>query len=334
MYYQSWDEPNSISNGSNWTNLQGYIVSAPVAITTEWGFLYVFVLGLDRGLWFKYHDGNRWAPEGPYWFPLGGYFISSPAVVSRATEGIEIVGRGPGNVFWHGFLPSDGSGISWENLGGDFTSQASVVAWGPNRLDVVGRGQEGDFLWKYWNGTTWSSKWVSLGGDFASPPTLVSKQADRLSLYGIDRDGNLLHTWWDGKKWDNQWDNQRGSLGTTISLQQSPTAAGLKQRYDIFAVDKEGVLVHKVWTGSQYLPWEKLAKNVTSAPAVASWSENHLDVFALNSVKNVVHQAWDGKTWSPSISEADNLGGDFINFGEISTPPLQVQNSGAPLIEL
>lgn len=302
-------------------------------IAPESGNLHVFVLSSDWGIRVKYNDGNRWVPNDQDWIPLGAYYFSPPAVASGATEGIDLVARSPGNDFWHASTRDGYDHLSWESLGGDFTSQPSVVAWGPNRLDVVGRGQEGDFLWKYWNGTTWSSEWVSLGGDFASSPTLVSKQANRLSLYGIDRNGNLQHQWWDGRKW-GRWENLGGSLNTAIALQQSPASDGLKQRYDIFAVNKQGVLLRSVWTGSKTLPWEELGKTIISAPAVASWTQNHLDVFGLNSVKALVHQAWDGKTWSPSISEANNLGGDFINFDELPPRLRPASSSRVPLLEL
>lgn len=313
LYHQSWDDPSDISNGSGWTYLGGTIIGPPAVTAPELGNLHVFVRGGDGGVWVKYFDGNTWLPNNRDWISLGGYFTSSPAVAISGPDGVDIVGRGGDNHLWYGSTRDGYRALPWMDLGGFFSSEPSAVAWGPCRLDIFARGNDGAYWWKYRSGATWSSEWVSLGGNFSSAPVAVSKQANRITVFGIDQNGDLLHQWFDGKAWVQTWENIGGSLSSTVSVLTTTTEAGLK-RFDIFGVDKANVLSRKVLTGLEWLPWEKHCKSAVSAPAVVSWSPNHLDVVALDPSGQMVHQSWDGKNWSPDITTCHQLGGNFIDF--------------------
>ena len=313
LYHKQWTNPSNISEGTAWTDLRGYLGGDPIVIAHESSNLSVLTLsGSDGALWYKYYDGETWYPSAGSWESLRGHYVSSFAAVSSDPARIDTFGRGRDSAIYHGSLRDNFRNNTFENLGGPFAGQPAAAAWGPDRLDVFARGTDGAIWWKAWNGAVWQSKWTSLGGSFVSAPTAVSKEIGHLSVFGINEDGELLTKYFENGAWSTAWGNLGGNLSSTIAV-QTTSVFGTK-RYDIFAVDKEQVLSQKIWTGSSWLPWVKHFGPVISAPTVTSTGCDRLDLFVLNPDHNLTHHAWSGDQWSPSISEGENVGGEFLGF--------------------
>ena len=105
-----------------------------------------------------------------------------------------------------------------------------------------------------------------------------------------------------------------------------------KDRIDLFTVDEDAGLVHRVfvsgtwsepeslggtlasapaatawavdgqlwnryWDGKSWHPWESLGGSLTGTPAASSWSADRIDVFAPGRDGGTWHRWWDGTRW-------------------------------------
>lgn len=200
------------------------------------------------------------------------------------------------------------------SLGGSFVSQPAAVSWGPEHLDVFATGIDDAIWWKGWNETTWSSSWRSLGGNFVSAPTVVSKDVGRLSVFGISQNGGLLTKYFDNGAWSSEWNDLGGNLSTTIAVHISALADGRK-RYDVFAVDQDGVLSQITSPGSGWSTWTKHpGQSLISAPAISDQRVDRLDLFALSSRQSIVFYNWNETRFPAARRGGTNLGGNYINF--------------------
>ena len=96
--------------------------------------------------------GAGMGPLQEGWEPLGGKFLTPPAVVSWGPGRIDIFAIGLDGAMYHkawdnGWHPSPDE---WELLGGSFASPPAVVAWGRERLDIFGIGKDFGVLHKAW----------------------------------------------------------------------------------------------------------------------------------------------------------------------------------------
>lgn len=92
----------------------------------------------------KYWNGRRWSD----WESLGGILESIPAVVSHASDRIDVYAKGTDSALWH--LEWTGSQWkAWESIGGVIQSPPAVASWGKDRIDVFALGTD-HALWHNW----------------------------------------------------------------------------------------------------------------------------------------------------------------------------------------
>jgi hypothetical protein len=121
-HWQSWEEL-----GQGFTMLY-----SPAAASWAVGRLDVFVVGTDHQLWTKVFDNGQWS-GGPTWngyWPLGGYFISSPGAGSLGAGHLDATGLGHDYQVYHAWY--GGQWSPWAGLGVPgtfFTSAPAVVDW-------------------------------------------------------------------------------------------------------------------------------------------------------------------------------------------------------------
>ena len=81
----------------------------------------IVAMGTDNAYYYKFWDGGQWQPSETEFYPKGGSFASSPAVVSWGENRLDIYGVGIDSFLKHrtwygtGWYPEDGS---FETLGG------------------------------------------------------------------------------------------------------------------------------------------------------------------------------------------------------------------------
>lgn len=292
-----------------WYNLGGNFTGDPIPVALESGELIIFARFSDDALWYQISRRELWYSRELPWIKFGGRYASSFAVVKLGSSSVNIFGRGHDGAIYHTSF-HDKINVS---LGGSFDSQPAAVSWGPGRLDVFARGTDNAIWWKNWNGTAWSSDWRTLGGSFVGAPTVVSKDVGRLTVFGINPNGGLLTKYFDKGAWSS-WNDLGGNLSTTIAVHISATGSGSK-RYDVFAVDREGVLSQITSPGSGWLSWVKFpGSSLVSAPAISDQRLDRLDVFALNSQQSLVLYNWNETKPPAARAGGSSLGGKFINF--------------------
>ena len=273
----------------------------------------VFGLGTDGGMFHKSWDGMGWLPAG--WQPLGGRFISAPAVVSWGKDRLDVFCVGASGRMFHkswdgkGWYPAD-----WQPLGGRFISAPAVVSRGKDRLDVFGVGTDGRMLYKSWDGKGWhpSADWEPLGGTFISAPAVVSWGVDRLDVFGVGTSGGMFHKSLDGKGWHPSADWE--PLGGQFISSPAVVSWG-KDRLDVFGVGTDGRMFHKSWGDKGWYPsagWQPLGGTFISSPAVVSRGKDRLDVFGVGTDGGMFHKSWAGKGWIPPAAWQP-VGGDYTS---------------------
>lgn len=299
-----------------WTNMGGNLIGDPIPVVYESGYLTVFGRGSDNALWYKSCNRMPFYCSNLPWTKIGGTWTSSFAVVNIGPSSVAIFGTAYDGVIRCIFLNDNVFNGTIESMSGlSPTSQPAAVSWGSGRLDIFARGTDNAIWWYFWDGTTWSQEWYSLGGKFVSAPTVASKDVGRLTVFGVNEKGALLTKYFENGAWSYQWNDLGGNLSTTVSVQTTTTDAGLK-RYDIFAVDTEGFLSQKTWTGSAWLSWVK-HPGISLGSAPASTSQGRLDllwVFGLDLQQAMVRYSWSKSDSITSYPEGIDLGGQFINF--------------------
>jgi sialidase-1 len=143
--------------------------------------------------------------------------------------------------FWNG--APDNVNPQWHNLAGIFVSAPAAVSWSNGRVDVFGLGLDRAMYHKSWNGAAWPTDWERLGGIFTSAASVVSWGLTSL-IFSRGSDFTLRHRAYDGTTWLNEWQNLGGSLASP------PTAVSWgPNRLDVFAIGKDGMLIHRWWDG-------------------------------------------------------------------------------------
>jgi hypothetical protein len=82
----------------------------------------------------------------------------------------------------------------------------------------------------------------------------------------------------------------------------------------VFARGTNNTLYHNRFDG-RWSGWGSLGGNLTSAPAVASWSDGRMDVFARGPDLAIYHKWYERGWWS----EWSSIGGNFSSGPAITT---------------
>lgn len=249
LWHAWWD-------GSNWHGFEdlGGVIPAwertglpsgvpPAAVARQTNWVDVFALGMDKGLYVKWWDGQKWSE----WVDLGGVLTSPPAASSWGPNNIDVFGLGKDKSLWH--LWWDGQKWSaWEDLGGKLTSAPAAVGRQHNWVDVFYRGQNNHLWTRWWDGQKWSGE-VDLGGVLTSAPTASSWGPNNIDVFYRGQNNALWHRWWDGQKWSGEED-----LGGTLA--SAPAAVARQPNYvHVFAVGMDRTLYTKGWYGQAWSDW-------------------------------------------------------------------------------
>jgi hypothetical protein len=144
---------SSYTDGTTWTDFEnhgGNLASAPVAVSREGGFVDVFAIFNDGGLYHSWWDTQIWND----WEPLGGSYVGEPAAVCRTAGQIDVFVTGSDQHLYHHSFSNN----SWalpEKLAYVLVESPTVSSTGPEELDlfIPATGSELDHL--QWNGQTW-----------------------------------------------------------------------------------------------------------------------------------------------------------------------------------
>ena len=160
----------------------------PAVVATDSNELHVFVRTSGHSLKYTYWGGESWSA----WDILGGAPIySSPSVVSRGAEMIDIVARGESSqVLWRNALGD------WTAFDGTIQDAPAIASWGPDRMDLFARGTDNSLLHSSWDPSTSWSDWENLGGPIYSSPAAVSWGPGRIDVFARGEAGNLIHIWY------------------------------------------------------------------------------------------------------------------------------------------
>lgn len=272
-----------------------------------------YIYGVDDGAILKEHASEHWYdPEGlsnsPR--PIGGMRTDPGSLVAlfQATEHLFTI---------------------------------STVADGTNSDSA---SSESDHLFhKYYTGNnTWgppSGGWGDLGPITATADTgtracsLVGLVGyNPIDLFAISDTGHLLHSCWANSQW-SIWEDLGGTdlggglVGPADFSEEMPVpnknVSSLAvmtgcNPIDVFAISKDGHLLHILWDGKVWSAWQDLGPagnasgvKLQAGSLAAVHGANSIDVFAITNDNHLAHKFWDGKTWSiwEDLGSPDNFGG-------------------------
>jgi len=85
----------------------------------------------------------------------------------------------------------------------------------------------------------------------------------------------------------------------TLELASAPAAVSWGgDRLDVFAVGNNRRLLHTVYAGGRWSPWQDHGGALTTAPAVVSPASGQLDVFARGTDDALYRKRWTGTSWT------------------------------------
>jgi hypothetical protein len=224
-----------------------------------------------------------------------------------------------GNSIWGG----------WKLIGSSspkvqFTTISGVASAG-NRMDLFMTDRNKN-VWhkKSINNAAWyppDFQWEDVGVMSDGTHTqAVSWGSGRIDLFNTKTDSlattiqPIVHKWSAADVWGPSQTGWETVSGVPMSTYATTWGAN---HLDIIGVDAAGVVMHKWWDGSAWLPssgWETLTGASTRAarPFAISWGANRLDIFVRASASNYIFQkTWNGTTWSNWL----NIGG--AGYGDV-----------------
>jgi hypothetical protein len=252
-----------VSQPGPWENLGGIFTSAPAAIWLD-GHLHVFGLGTDLSMFWRTWDGSAWSGN---WGRIGGYFCSTPVLVSWGPGRLDIFARGADFSLRHRLFQGGTWTGDWQNLGGSLASAPAAVSWGPDRLDVFAiANEDGGLIHRWWDGDIWND-WEHLAGKsvgddvaFTSAPAAVTSGTGRLDVCAVDSEGTLRHVWFGNQTWSDP-----ESLSPDMKMRSAPMllATGPNQ-LEIIAPGRDHNMYRKSWNGSAWEPqgWQQLGDHM------------------------------------------------------------------------
>lgn len=218
---------------SEWENLGGHLLGAPVVGRNKDGRLEVF--GRAPGnvlahIWQTSANSTQWSG----WSDLGGGGLEGdPSVGTNADGRLEVFTRASDKAVWHIWQTSTVNILTltvtvwstWEQLGSRVVAGEPVVARDlDGRLEVFIRSPvpNGDSMW-YTRQRGWYnknqktdaylrswSKWENLSGQLSSDPVVGTNWDGRLEAFCLAIDGGVYHMW---QQPAIDW-----VLGSTVSL--------------------------------------------------------------------------------------------------------------------
>jgi hypothetical protein len=247
-----WD--GTLSASPSWENLGGIFISAPTAATAFGETrIDVFGLGLDRALYQKTWDGQRWSHD---WVRLGGIFSSDASAVSWAPGRLDVFVRGADFTLRHRAYDGTSWLNDWQNLGGSLASAPAAVAWGPDRIDILAVSHAGTLVHTWWDGMIWNA-WEDLGTPrpeltLTGTPTAVSWAPHRLDVLVLGSDGVLYHYWFA----DGAWDGPE-PLGSGETITDCAAIVTAPQALHAFKAGAGGAILTSLYDGATWAPWEQ-----------------------------------------------------------------------------
>lgn len=298
---------------------------------------YVFGLGIDNQMYYKYRDGNGvWHPSQTGWEPLGGTFVSPPSVALRDLTSFDIVGLGIDNNAYHKYWDGNAwhpSQTGWEPLGGVFVSPLAISGLDSvHDIDIVGVGPDNQMYHKYWDGNAWQPSqtgWEALGGTFVSPPAVAGLNQTMFNVMALGTDNQMYYKYSDGNAWypsQTGWEPLGGifinvaacGMSSDVQFDIFGLGAGPQAIRDPFRQMIANEMYHKSygfedgWSPSQ-IEWESLGGVFVSEPSAVEALDplNRVDVFALGTDNQMYHKSkyyWGG--WD---ADWQGLGGTFTS---------------------
>ena len=277
----------------------------------------IFGTSSDGNLTHKWYDGSQWQPAGPAMESLGPLQGNPPTAVSWGDGRIDICTVGNKGDLLHTYYDSHGDNAwlpsydSFETLSSSESGlrtdyPVTATSWDVGRLDIFTLGQTGDVMLKYFDGSNWgpeNGQLENLGGNCDSFPVAVSWGPNRNDIFCTSQSTCISHKYWDGSQWSN-WEELTDASENTTSFTNAPTVISWgTNRLDVFAINQDSELWHKLWDGSQWLDWEILGNNLVGSVAANSWSQGRIDIIA---------QGTDGSYVSPFFHEYDKLHGSVL----------------------
>jgi hypothetical protein len=185
--------------GNSWTSLGGRIYGDPKAIVWSWQggtWTHVFALGTDDnlyGLGILNGTSYGWGP-----FPNGGtYFVSSPTVVTRDGQSLDMFAVGEdGTVKRMSFTSTGG----WTAPATVFTdsmdptlSTPTVAVDATGKMPLFVNGQMGMGI-RIWDGSAWNSETILTGINQNGSLSEASWGPNHFDVFSVTRNGALV--WW------------------------------------------------------------------------------------------------------------------------------------------
>jgi hypothetical protein len=268
--------------GGTWQSPQllGGDILNSVSVTYEGRRIDVFAVGFDRGLYYKWYDGEMWFPEA--FVPLGGVIAATPAAVN--TEGQRhVLLLGTDWALWHMWWDAASWHTTLTRLGGSFTGAPVVVRTGVRRFAVLCVNRADNSLSvARWDGVQWvggQGAFTSLGGRLLGPPRATSLRDGSIDVVALLSPRTPHYQHYDGTNWLTAWE-QFGEGAVSLAVARSSTT-----RLDVIYARDDGSLHHMSRTPAGWSPGRYSSR---ATPAMASGQP---DLAAAHD--GTLHLAWD-----------------------------------------
>jgi hypothetical protein len=241
---RDWRGSEDLTNG-------GWLKWDPAVTSMRPGHLAAFGIGSTNRCYVNQNNGSGWSG----WADLGGECSSAPAAVSRSTDIMEVMVRGPGDDIWVGvFSPAWWGG--WYSLGGDATSDPAVCSMHGSHLEVFVRGPGNKLYHQWWYGGNWSG-WHEFFGQYTwtSGPGAVSMANGRMDVFARGNDNQIYHFYFNGG-----W-NGPSSIGAptangqTYATTTPRVCSWANRRFDVFARGPDGRVYRRIFD-DEWGKWE------------------------------------------------------------------------------
>ena len=246
-----------------------------------------------------------------------------PAVYSRASGQLDVVGRGMDDRFylssWNGQAWS-----GWAPIGvGEFRSGPAVGRLGSEReagstLSAYGRGKDDRFYEAHWNGRRWSH-WSPVGdGTFLCAPALLD--GSRPHLVGCGKDRRM----WFAERTDGGWSAWRPIGDGTFTSDPAVVRFG-GGLVDVYALGEDrAVYGARRGADGRWSAWSRIGVGTfRSAPTAVSWGPDRLDLFAVGDDSKMWQNTWTPAGWSGWF-QMDGIGVLASPPSAISTAPQRI----------
>ena len=242
-------------NGGAWgafADRGGILTTGPAALAVG-GEVFVFVRGLDLGLWYLRITGGA----AGAWTARGGILTSPPVPVTSGGTTIDVFVRGLGRGLWRQHW-TGAAWSEWEPLAGTLATAPAAASTGAGRLDVVALDDDGALIHRRTTGGDWT-EWATLGGAAEGTPAILATGPDRVDVFVRRPNGELWQIARTGAAWSS-WVSLGGSLAS------SPTVVLSGGTLRVFARGADGTLVTRARTGSVWSGWSALGDGLGAIP--------------------------------------------------------------------